>query len=184
MAHIMLDLETLDTSSTAVVTAIGAVFFDPHSSFTGSRFYRVTNDWSEQQKHGCTVSGDTVHWWLTQSKEAQSHLVYPDPGSSCSTEQALRDFIDFLDGFGGDVEVWGNGADFDNIILGNLYKAYGIQRPWTYSKNRCFRTMNSLSKGKQYVAPARQGTHHNALDDALTQATILQAIFAYRREYA
>src|SRR5690606_5722085 len=74
-----------------------------------------------------------------------------------------------------DILMWGNGADFDNIILGSLFEDYGYTKPWaTYSNNRCFRTMNNLVKNRTFVDPGRHGVHHNALDDAITQAKQLQ----------
>ena len=169
MNHIMLDLETLDTKSSAVVIAIGAVRFDTSSRALGEKFYAVPGDWSTQQKYGRTISGDTVEWWLKQEREAQQALI----GSPVTTAEALSSFIDFI---GGDkeVQIWGNGADFDNIILGTLYQDMGFKMPWSFSRNRCYRTMKSLGVGPKKAM--RIGTHHNALDDAVTQATHLQEI--------
>ncbi|MDQ3273757.1 MAG: 3'-5' exoribonuclease [Actinomycetota bacterium] len=177
----MLDLETLDTCPTALVTAIGAVMFDPYSTYIGHKFYAVTTDWPCQQRKGRTISGDTVAWWLEQSDEARKALASPPFGVALSTHAALNGFCEFFDGHGGDTDVWGNGADFDNVILGSLYGSFNLTRPWTYSKNRCFRTINSLPKSKLFVKPEREGTHHNALDDAVYQARVLQAIFADQR---
>jgi hypothetical protein len=178
----MIDLETLDTKGTAVVTALGAVFFDPYSKVIGEKLYRVTNDWAAQQRHGRTISGDTVRWWLEQDEMARTALTAPHDHVSVPTQVMLTDFTDFLDGYGGDIEVWGNGADFDNVILGSLYSDYGFKRPWSYSMNRCFRTMKSLPKSKHFIQPPRLGTHHNAIDDAVTQALYLQAIFEAQRK--
>jgi hypothetical protein len=180
----MLDLETLDTSSTAVVTAVGAVVFDPYSNFIGDSFYRVATDWTDQQRRGRTISGDTVAWWMDQEEAARKALTKPPQRQALPTFSILREFTEFLEGYSGDVEMWGNGADFDNVILGSLFAAYGAQKPWSYSKNRCFRTLNSLPKPKHIILPMRTGTHHNALDDAITQARALQAIFAAQRKVA
>jgi exodeoxyribonuclease VIII len=70
--------------------------------------------------------------------------------------------------------VWGNGATFDNVILANAYDACRIRRPWKYYADMCFRTVRNQYP---HVQVKRQGTHHNALDDALTQAHHLQAIY-------
>lgn len=183
--HAMIDLETLDTEPTAVVTAVGIVMFDPYSNTPPlHKLYCVTNDWSEQQKRGRTISGDTVRWWFEQDELARNALTVPQSEYSISTEGMLREVAEFFDGYGNDVELWGNGADFDNVILGSLYKSYGMKKPWSYSMNRCYRTMNSLPKGKHFIKPERIGTHHNALDDAITQAVTLQAIFAAQRKQA
>ena len=176
--NIMLDLETLDTATTAVVVSIGAVAFNPRSKELGPTLYlELTNDLVAQQKRGCTISSDTVVWWMRQGAQARALFDEGDPAisSKVSTREALELFSKFITDNGGHkAKVWGNGADFDNIILGNLYKAFGMPVPWSYSRNRCFRTMKALGSSKY----TRYGVHHNALDDAITQAKHLQEITA------
>ena len=178
--HIMLDLETLDTGGRSVVTAIGAVAFDPYARGTGSTFYaELTDDLAFQQRLGRTISGDTVVWWMRQGQAAQQLFQLTDSDCRINTLKALDTFTGFVEDHGGaGVEMWGNGADFDNVILGSLYEDAGLRKPWSYSRNRCFRTMKSLRHPRTIVRPARVGTHHNALDDAVTQALHLQAIYA------
>jgi hypothetical protein len=181
MNHIMLDLETLDTVSSAVVISIGAVAFDPYTNELGDKFYvELTDDVSGQQKHGRTISGDTVRWWMQQDVLAKRVFADPPPDGveRVSTLEALSRFGLFVAANGDrDVELWGNGADFDNIILGSLYDAFGLRKPWSYSRNRCYRTMKNIGIGPRKPR-VREGVHHNALDDAITQATHLQEIFA------
>lgn len=179
--HIMLDLETLDTGSRSVVTAIGAVAFDPAGDTLGDKFYvELTDDLATQTRAGRTISGDTVVWWMRQGQAAQQIFQPKTPEQASvrvTTHDGLFMFEDFIRANGDrDVQLWGNGADFDNIILGSLYEDLFLHKPWSYSRNRCFRTMKNLpgAPGKT----ARQGTHHNALDDALTQARHLQEIYA------
>ena len=181
--HIMLDLETLDTASSAVVTSIGAVAFDPYTAGPagfGATFYvELVNDMAAQQQRGRTISGDTVTWWMRQGQEAlQLFSELPDPEvQRVKTVTALTMFADFVERNGGrDAEIWGNGADFDNVILGSLYEAFDIKRPWSYSRNRCYRTMRALRGAPKRTD--RFGVHHNALDDATTQAVHLQKIMA------
>lgn len=178
---IMLDLETLDTKTSAVVLSIGAVAFDPNSDEIGEKLYlELTNDTAKQQELGRTISGETVSWWMQQGAAAKT--VFSDPPQPgverVSTMRALSAFEDMIERHGGrfGVELWGNGADFDNLILGSLYRAFQMKTPWSYSRNRCFRTMKSLPGVPK--KPDRVGVHHNALDDALTQAEHLQRIYA------
>lgn len=179
MQHIMLDLETLDTKQTTVVISIGAVAFDPKTNALGDHFYlELTADVSSQQARGRTISGDTINWWMQQSNEARKvfDCVAPNP-NRVSTFEALSRFGLFVAANGDkDCEIWGNGADFDNVILGSLYESFGLNKPWSYSRNRCYRTMRNLGIGPR--RPTRVGTYHNALDDAVTQATHLQEIYA------
>lgn len=190
LTHIMLDLETLDTTSSAVIVSIGAVAFDPHSTAIGEHFYAelttpsdprtgLVGGLASQQKLGRTVGADTAQWWLQQTPDAQAVFdAAPTHAGRMSPEHALMQFAQFVERNGGrDAQIWGNGADFDNVILGSMYETYGMKKPWSYSRNRCYRTMNALPKGKNFQKPERQGVHHNALDDALYQTFVLQEIF-------
>lgn len=181
MNHIMLDLETLDSSPSAVVISIGAVAFDPHTNALGDRFYvEMTEDITAQQARGRTISGDTVRWWMKKNALARRVFEVPPPDgvTRVNTFEALTRFWLFVSANGDrDAELWGNGADFDNIILGTLYDAFKLGKPWSYSRNRCYRTMKNIGVGPR-KPKVREGVHHNALDDAVTQAVHLQEIFA------
>lgn len=178
--NIMVDLETLDTRNSAVVVSIGAVAFDPNSNFIGPTFYaELTHDLQNQQNRGRTISASTVIWWMKQSHAAQRLFHSPAP-STTDTRGSLIAFTQFLADHGGrEALLWGNGSDFDNAILGSLYETYGLYRPWSYSNNRCFRTMRNMPGAP--AKDARIGVHHNALDDAMTQTQHLQKIFAAMR---
>ena len=180
MNHIMLDLETLDTTSSAVVLSIGAVAFDPYTNALGDKFYvEMTEDIAAQQARGRTISGDTVRWWMQQDVQAKRVFSESIDGvDRANTFEALSRFGLFVAANGDrDVEMWGNGADFDNAILGSLFDSFGLRKPWSYSRNRCYRTMKNLGIGPRRPQ-VREGVHHNALDDAVTQAAHLQEIFA------
>jgi exodeoxyribonuclease VIII len=89
---------------------------------------------------------------------------------------ALEDFCTWVKTFNDDnLRVWGNGANFDNVILRNALDRYGYSALWKYSNDRCFRTMkNILPK----IEATRAGTYHNALDDAIYQVNYLQMAVA------
>ena len=180
MNHIMLDIETLDTTSNAMVLSIGAVAFDPFSKELGEKFYvEFTHDLDAQQRMGRTISADTVVWWMQQGAAAKQVFadLAPEGVRRVSTAQGLAEFASFVARNGGkEAQLWGNGADFDNVIVGSLYGAFGLVKPWSYSRNRCFRTIKRLFGENLKIE--RQGTHHNGLDDAITQAVHLQEIFA------
>ena len=71
--------------------------------------------------------------------------------------------------------VWGNGSDFDNVILKNAYRRVDMPTPWPKFNDRCFRTMKTIFKDVQ--KPKREGIAHSALDDAIFQATWILKIF-------
>lgn len=174
--HVMLDLETLGTRPNSVIASIGAVFFNPSGDGIHDEdcFY-VRIDIESCVEAGLVMDPSTILWWLQQSQEARDSTF---GGQKYPLEQALGQFSDFLRRSKDlkNVRIWGNGSDFDNVILGSAYKALGYRPPWSYGKNRCFRTVNSMLHPKGIIMPTRTGTHHNALDDAKYQARVLQAI--------
>lgn len=180
MKDIMLDIETLDTAQSAVVLSIGAVVFDPHSKELGEKFYvEFTHDLATQQRIGRTVSADTAVWWVRQGAAAKQIFADPAPEGvrRVSTAQGLTEFASFVSRNGGkEAKLWGNGSDFDNVIVGSLFDSFGLVKPWSYSRNRCYRTMKRMFG--ENVKVSRHGVHHNGLDDAITQAVHLQEIFA------
>ena len=172
--HVMLDLETLGTEVGSIVISIGAVRFNPYNKEMSNlgpedTFYKVL-DPVDSQKAGLTIDASTVLWWMQQSEEARkalTHVVYLDPIN------VLKDFATFL---GQDAILWGNGSDFDNVLLAKVYRVFGWKRlPWSFRNNRCYRTVKNLYPG---IALTPQGITHNALDDALAQAEHLCRIFA------
>lgn len=170
----MVDLETLGTGHNAVILSIGAVKFDPHdASVPMDRFYvRVSAESCVQ--FGLTIDPQTVMWWMNKDRAgARESLFGMDP---LDLPTALEGFSIWM---GGDMPVWGNGATFDNVILRHAFKAINMDCPWKFWNDRCYRTMKNIAPKIAVDTPIeRIGTHHNALDDAMTQANHLQRIFA------
>ena len=160
----MVDLETMGTSPGCSILAIGAVQFGQKG--LGREFYTVVSAQSCLDA-GLRVDEQTLKWWMGQSKEAQAVLRQCGLKKAPPLEKALRSFREFCHGTSVDLRVWGNGADFDNPILKAAYEALGWTQPWPTYNGRCYRTLKSLAPK---VKMEREGTHHNALDDAKSQA--------------
>lgn len=173
MKRVMLDLETLASTSHAAILSIGAQVFDFEEASLHSAFYRVV-DAEHSVKHFNRVkSDDTMAWWDRQSYEAKK--VFDEPKQILPL--ALSDFTEwFAREAGTSAEVWGNGSDFDNVILSNSYQAVRMKQPWSHRASRCYRTLCALVPAP-ILWPVRSGTHHNALDDARYQAEC--ALVAY-----
>lgn len=165
----MLDLETMASSNDAVIVSIGACFFDKEE--IGDCIYLVL-DREEQKQANRKVSEDTMIWWDNQSTEALA--VFDAPQTPVAN--ALNCFSQFIELYADDsksVLMWGNGSDFDNAILGSLYDLWGIKKPWSFRNNRCFRTLKNIAIAyDSHDLPEREGTAHNALDDAVYQAAM------------
>jgi len=184
--HIMLDLETMGTSPDAAIVAIGAVAFagglDPYGAAIGARFYCAV-DLADAVACGGVIDAPTVAWWMRQSDAARAVLR---PGGT-GMHSALAQFAQWLHqqlpehATEDDLRVWGNGADFDPVILGRAYRRCGMPSPWGPYTARCYRTLKALRP--DVARPPRVGLHHHAADDAETQARhavlLLQALGAH-----
>ena len=140
MRNIMVDLETMSTEPNAAIISIGAVKFG--ATGLGQTFYRVV-EFESSVNNGLSVNPSTVMWWMKQSDEARAQFNTDD---ATHIIRALYDFSRFV----GDevaqkeVKIWGNGSDFDNVILANAYRTLKMNAPWRYYNNRCYRTVKSL----------------------------------------
>jgi hypothetical protein len=171
MSHVMVDLETMGTGSYAAIISIGAVKFSPNDgpiSIEEPYYTAVTLESS--MKAGLRVDAKTIEWWFSADRTAARERWLSEP--KVDIDEALLGFSAW---YGEDktLPVWGNGATFDNVILSNAYLTTGLDKPWGYTADRCFRTFKSA------LIPAVKGpkvTAHHALDDAISQAVWLQKI--------
>lgn len=170
MLDVMLDLETMGNGPRAAIVAIGAVEFDPDTGTVGERFYQAV-DLATSVSMGGEMDASTVLWWMQQGDEARA--AFSDGGAPLAS--ALLDFSTWMHerGTRDEVRVWGNGAAFDNVILASAYKASMQVQPWRHWNDRCYRTIKALHPG---VKMERTGVHHNAADDAESQARHLVAM--------
>lgn len=158
--HVMIDIETMGTSQSAVITSIGAAkFCFRRQEILGEFYERV--EWMNGQE-GRTLDPGTVHWWMSQSEEALAEMRKNGKPLRKVLEQ-LKDFIPSGAG------IWGNGPCFDMSILENAYLQEELGVPWKFWDVRCYRTIRMLVTGLAEELP-REGTHHNALDDSIHQA--------------
>ena len=177
MLDIMVDLETLGNKPGCAILSIGAVAFDTvEQRIDDEGFYRVVSR-ASCKKAKLHEDPDTIAWWEKQSKAACQVLEEAEAKEALTLKAALLELNLYLTSFGPakKIRVWGNGSDFDNAILCLCYKAAGVQMPWDFWNNRCFRTLKNLAP---HVKVGRTGMYHNALDDARTQADHALKIFA------
>lgn len=172
MTHVMLDLETFGTGNDAVIIAIGAAKFDPNTLTRVDDSFYVTIDPESCTNYGLKMDASTVLWWM--SDELRQACKDWLESKRVDLPTALEAFAMW---FGNEsLPLWGNGATFDNVILRSAYKATGLEAPWKFYHDRCYRTMKNAAPG---VEIKRVGQHHNAVDDAITQAQHLQDIVSH-----
>lgn len=168
--EVMLDLETYDNTPTSLILSIGACKFHKAGSGIVGTTFEVFVDPTDAFNHGLTISPGTIDWWLDGDRDEARKLMNANRGKRLPLKEALLRFSRWLDG---DRPVWGNGAMFDNAILGNAYRVVGEKQPWAFWNDRCYRTMKNVVPS---VKMQRKGIHHSAMWDAVSQAEHLQSI--------
>jgi len=168
--HIMHDIETFSTQNDPVITAIGAVKFTREGVV--DRF-EIGIDPADCQRYGLHMDANTVMWWMDEKRaEARKYLL----------EMGRIDLFAALDGYAMWIAqtpkddlgaVWANGATFDHVKLRSAYDAVKLEYPISYKMEWCYRTVAALYPDVEFQ---RQGLHHGALDDALSQAFHLTEI--------
>lgn len=165
--HLMVDLETLSTSSHAAITQIGACFFDIKSGRIHQTF--KVDVFPDFEKYD--VSFSTIKWWMQQSDEARGS-VFGDDVERLSMGTAaveLNAFISAIVPSDWELRVWAMPAAFDVVILENAFATESFPVPWKYNASRDVRTiMETAGFGKaDRVEPE---VAHDALSDAVAQA--------------
>lgn len=172
--HIVLDLETMGVSSNSAIIAIGAVGMDKDYD-VNSYFYTPVSLQSCVDM-GLVIDGSTVAWWLGQSEEARNGL---DLNGGHSIYNALGAFIEWMgrvtDSY--NAYVWGNGSDFDNVIITNAFKKAKFREPWKPWLNQSMRTVHLINEqmGLGITRPEPTVKHH-ALFDAEAEARYIGGI--------
>ncbi|GDQ54271.1 exonuclease [Escherichia coli] len=172
--HLMIDLETMGKNPDAPINALAGKFFDPATGEMGPEFSKTI----DLETAGGVIDRDTIKWWLKQSREAQSAILTDE----IPLDDALLQLREFIDENSGEffVQVWGNGANFDNVILRRSYERQGIPCPWRYTNDRDVRTMVAMGLVMDFDARSVitfEGERHNALHDARYQAKYVSAIW-------
>lgn len=167
MVNVMIDIETLGTSTDAVILSIGATKFNADEIIDT---FAVAIDPSSCQQYGMKIDAGTVMWWMHPDRAAARQELLADE---------KVDIFSALDGFAqwfGDksLPTWGNGASFDNVLVRAAFAKVNLPCPWAFWDDRCYRTMKNMYPESVMI---REGTHHAALDDAVYQTKHLQLIW-------
>lgn len=166
--NLMVDVENMNVSANSALASIGVCEFSPEG--IGECFYR-TIDLRSCQQIGLEFDADTILWWMQQSEHARMELVNAEDRIS----QVLLDLNYWLRDHGftnlfndNPPIVWANGANADGVWIRNAYQKCGINPPWEFYQERCYRTMIHCRPWQHH--PRDNATKHNALNDAIYQA--------------
>ncbi|TXH41970.1 MAG: 3'-5' exoribonuclease [Desulfurellales bacterium] len=162
-SNVMIDIETLGhQKDVPFISSIGAVKFDPLSDTISDPFFINLNATGNGE-----LDYSTVKWWMHQMPDAQQAQFK----NAVPVKQALRELAAYVEGA---TYIWANGINFDIGLLDKLYKANNMPRPWGF-RHMDMRSLWLVCRGlgfNQERLPT--GQEHNALDDAMRQATDVQ----------
>ena len=159
MNRLMLDFETLDVAECPVILSMGVVVFN-ENGIVDCFFEKI--DQHSCLDLGCTVSIDTLLWWEQQTEAARAAAF----GGKTNIGYAMGMLVDLYKKYECE-EIWSKGAIADIRWTNNILDKLGLQKPWKFWEEMCFRTYLKYSP-KVDFQPV--GEAHNALDDAINQA--------------
>lgn len=167
--HLMIDLETLDTTPDCVVTQIGWCTFElGASNFQAAGIFYP--DIEYQINKGRKVSWSTLSWWFQQDEAARREMIQRDTNSLDFVLRRFKDNFDWSSIKG----VWGHGATFDISIMENLFRQFKESIPWSHKEVRDTRTLFMLAPDVEW---AKATVKHSARDDAIAQALTVQRAY-------
>jgi hypothetical protein len=157
----MIDIETFDTATSAVVFQVGLITFDSTTGAVDQRF-SWNLDVQAQLDEGRTVSASTLMFWLDPNISVVA-------GSSLASESTnLYELSLALVAALTDVKtIWAKGS-FDFNLLEDLLSADYTSVPWKYYQLRELRTLL-----KECGVPKQTVVSHDALDDCEQQIKLL-----------
>lgn len=167
--HIMIDIETLSTRCDAAIIAIGLCEFDLE------RFY-IGRCWNLDVK---LVQGhrdpETLEWWGKQNPGVRNQVF----GGCCAPETFAHDLRVFFEARFETHWVWAGPSTFDLTILKQFFVNLGQTYPINWRMERDQTTLNELCTqlGIENTVTRAEETLHSPLDDALYQASKVQAYF-------
>lgn len=181
------DIETLGQGADAVICSIAVVVVDLVNLIVVDEFYcRVDHNQVNRSR-----SEGTLAFWVQQRQEspaAWDELFNPASQRLFITNalELLATFLLKAFGRAEDVQLMGNGSEFDNVILAHAYEQWGMAQPWHFRGNQSLRTAVWMGRVLLGIDPKYQlpfeGSRHIALHDARHEAAYLIAILKAFRE--
>lgn len=176
--NVVLDIETLGTASDAAIIQIGMcvpefdrVYLKDPTNYE----FEVTIAYDScllLVKEGVvSMTDSTMEWW---EKQPTRERVFSGQSSYIECLFKAVEWLERLTS-DGNICVWGNGSDFDNVILLHSLSCFNIKAPWDFRNNRDLRTLKGLFPLRVKLAPYLSHSEllHTALGDARYEARLL-----------
>src|SRR5574337_845954 len=164
MCHVMIDMETYGTNSTAVIRSIAGVLFNLEGKT--KNIFNTGVDVEDALMEGLVIDQSTVNFWRDQPNINRTTLMNMPKLRLREALGIIKEAaIEVSSGELDKLYMWSHGSNFDIVILENAYKVVGEKAWWKYSNVRDTRTLfdivNFTYKSKGV---------HDALTDAVNQA--------------
>lgn len=191
--NVTIDLETLDTETTAKILSIGIVPWNPGEQVSfqelcerpSSLYLKIDMNSYLSPSLNFTESNSTIEWWEKQG-EAARHVLQenwvdlPIRDVLEMVKTHLREYVEPLKKDQG--LVYCRGYDFDGGILDHAFQQCGITQPWRYNRFRCIRTVIDTIAGTRngYVFEknpegfVKHHALHDAAKDTITMLTLME----------
>jgi len=152
--HIMIDIESLDTSPYCVILTIGAVRFDPRGDGIVEKLELRPTLEDQTEIYNRIINDDTIRWWSTQNSAALEEAM------GDNDREPLKDCMEKLYKFCWNRQaVWSHGAPFDVVVMETAMR-----------QTTLFEIAGVSLKDKKYSTK----TTHKAVEDAAHQAIVVQ----------
>jgi 3' exoribonuclease, RNase T-like len=179
---VMVDIETLGTSSDATIFQIAAISFDIRTGDILDNFNGIADISVEDN---LKVDGSTLKWWLNTDKELLAHLLNNGDGSPTELLQDFHTWLTQQTPVSSDLFLWGNGILFDNKMIQQQLEDIGLFYPINYKNDRDVRTIVDLAGAKLGLSEKELKdqyndeslVHHNAFDDVLYQVRLVTGCY-------
>lgn len=175
--NVVLDLETLGLAEDAAILQIGCCIpnFDRIWLPKGiSPEFEVTIAYEDAINSEFSKDSSTLDWWEKQSGAAKKSVF----SGQESYEDALDQFVFWiasLKSSGAEINLWGNGPEFDNRLLDYTLQAYNYSNVWEFRNNHSMRTLKLLFPQTITEDPENE-IKHTALGDARYEARLMNTI--------
>ncbi|MCL1125607.1 3'-5' exonuclease [Shewanella surugensis] len=178
----LIDIKTFGHTENAVIASMACVIVNVVKSRVVDECYiRCQTEFQTNR----ALDEASIAFWRQQrfnNPNAWQELFSPNMPRQ-PLEQALQHLSNFIHQHfptNSVVQIMGNRAEFDNVILSNAYQQTGVKQPWFEHENQSLASMIWLAKmlfgyDPQCSIPFK-GTQHLALHDAQHQAKVLLAI--------
>lgn len=159
---IILDLETLDTSPTSIITEIGVIAFN-RSDFSERSIMELHPSLFHQLAAGRTASADTIGFHAKKGTLPDNVNTHNTPAKIVAW---LAEFFETQTPH----RVWIQGPDFDRPILENFCNQFGAALPWDFWRTRDTRTLWDIA----FPGIKHDPRPHHALADCRATLADLQ----------